>query len=349
MSRTKKHWTLQRKDRLTKAQEKALPGICEKWRQIALSTEPVDRKRAADAIATAYQVYRRKRPRVVWITSPFQLSEEKHKSFGSKLRFSVRHSFDHVAWLGAVRFYRDAVATQVRDVISSAVPAIISPLSLVIEADSTHWISSIGDNHLGTEHAQTLALTNFFNTERHAEFVAFSPVLEQCAGFWLYEKFALLMERPRVLSLDERGRLHSLNGPAIEYRDGAVVHAIHGIRVDRKWIDTPADAIDIADIMQEENAGIRAALIEFTFPGRKWVSAEERGIETIRLRALHLKWRDKTGARETVLPVPRTLSEFGIRRRGAKERQMRLNINDCEQVRRWTLGWPKEAIAVAET
>jgi len=59
------------------------------------------------------------------------------------------------------------------------------------------------------------------------------------------------------------------------------------------------------------------------------------------IRFLHLKWQDKFGAKETVIPVPRRRREFG--------EDCPENINDCEQVRRWTLGWPKEAMAVAET
>lgn len=58
------------------------------------------------------------------------------------------------------------------------------------------------------------------------------------------------------------------------------------------------------------------------------------------LRALRLKWQDKTGAKET-MPVPRLARQFG--------EDCPENVNDCEQVRRWTLGWPKEAMAVAET
>jgi hypothetical protein len=52
-------------------------------------------------------------------------------------------------------------------------------------------------------------------------------------------------------------------------------------------------------------------------------------------------WRDKTGDKETILPVPRLARQFG--------EDCPEDVNDCEQVRRWTLGWPKEAIAVAET
>ena len=59
------------------------------------------------------------------------------------------------------------------------------------------------------------------------------------------------------------------------------------------------------------------------------------------LRLLHLTWQDKTGSKETLIPVPRTKRQFG--------HDCPDNIDDCEQMRRWTLGWPKEAIAVMET
>ena len=58
------------------------------------------------------------------------------------------------------------------------------------------------------------------------------------------------------------------------------------------------------------------------------------------VRALHLVWVDKHGEKETILPVPRTREQFGY---------YPDNINDCEQVRRWTLGWSKEADVVSET
>ncbi len=41
----KKHWMLTRRTRLTREQEARLPVVCEKWRRIALSTEPSDRRK----------------------------------------------------------------------------------------------------------------------------------------------------------------------------------------------------------------------------------------------------------------------------------------------------------------
>jgi hypothetical protein len=82
---------------------------------------------------------------------------------------------------------------------------------------------------------------------------------------------------------------------------------------------------------------------------RHWTISEANGNRLLEfrlkgtqfLRCLHLKWRDKTGDKETVIPVPNRRSYFG--------RDVPDDIDDCEQVRRWTLGWPKEALAIAET
>jgi hypothetical protein len=127
--------------------------------------------------------------------------------------------------------------------------------------------------------------------------------------------------------------------------------------VPEKYILTPADQIHFGDMIKEQNAAVRLAIIkkfgfrrlmdtiryrivsradgnslmEFTIHPtgkRSWVP---------RFRALQLTWQDKTGAKETFLPVPRLARQFGE------------DVNSCEQVRHWTLGWSKEAMAVAET
>ena len=59
------------------------------------------------------------------------------------------------------------------------------------------------------------------------------------------------------------------------------------------------------------------------------------------VRALHLRWITKDGVEQTVLPVPRTKEQFGQDAPG--------NINDFEQVRRWTMGIGMDAEIVAES
>lgn len=139
------------------------------------------------------------------------------------------------------------------------------------------------------------------------------------------------------------------------------------------YIEMPADNIDLGEVAKEPNSAVRMAiiqkfgfrrlidtvkhrvilarkgnsLIEFALPAGKSDAVDEtipswrRDQRALRFRVLHVNWRYKIGDKETLLPVPRLKAQFGP--------DCPENINDCEQVRRWTLGWSKEAIAVAET
>ena len=237
---------------------------------------------------------------------------------------------------------------------------------------SLRFESVLSPRIYGYSTAREFALAEFFNTPRHQEYAAFLAAARACHSFVLRERAAVLFERPQEIHIDANGRLHNYDGPALVYRGAKPGHTIyrasfHGVAVSRKWMETPADQIEFAEILKEENSSIRAALLgkygfermlqniayktiskmkgnallEFVIPGRKWESKEKPGIETLRMRMLHLKWKDKTGNRETLLRVPRIQRQFGDDRPA--------NCNSAEQVRRWTLGWPKEAIAVAET
>ncbi len=365
MSRTKKHWMLTRQDHLTKAQEANLPVICEKWRQIALCTEPSDRHEAKEAVNRLYRALGASKPRIVWLISPLEFTDELHRSdvSGPDKEVHVRHSLKlrrDAFYLGATRFYKERVVNEVDSVIGRSVPALAAPISV-----DRIW----GPITYGAAYARQFALADFFQTKRHrAEVYPFIEVALHCGHFIPYDKMVVFLERPKIINVDEQNRFHSFDGPSLVYRDGSYRNDIHGIPVDPKWIDTPVDKLDIGEIMREENAAVRGALItkygferllqnvqhktisktkgnsliEFIFPGRHSnPSAAQPMIATLRLRALHLKWQGKKGPKQTVLPVPRTLRQFGADRP--------TNINSCEQIRRWTLGWPKEALAVAET
>ncbi len=137
-------------------------------------------------------------------------------------------------------------------------------------------------------------------------------------------------------------------------------YRLHGVPIDRKYILTPADELKLADILAEANSTVRMAVLRKFGFARLLATAEHQilskangnsliqfkldmgaGYQAEYLRVLRVKWQDKTGAKETIIPVPRTRWQFGAD--GPDD------ISDCEQVRRWTLGWSKEAMAVAET
>jgi hypothetical protein len=371
MSRTKKHWTLTRKDCLTREQEARLPMVCAKWREIALSTEPSDRKNAEKAI---FEIYRaegaKEMPKVIWLNNPLDYNKRIAKWLSSPKLLPPRAPRvytpglgRHAAHLGAARYYKESLVNTVEATIARVVPQL--PPSLRFD-------SVFGTVIYGYSTAREFALAEFFNTPRHQKYAAFLAAAQACHSFMLSERAAVLIERPQEIHVDANDRLHNYDGPALVHRGakpGRIIYraSFHGVPMSRKWMETPADQIEFAEILKEKNASIRSALLgkyglermvknikhrtisklkgnallEFVIPGRKWESPEKRGIATLRMRMLHLKWKDKTGDRETLLPVPRIQSQFGDNRPS--------NIDSCEQVRHWTLGWPKEAIAVAET
>ena len=79
--------------------------------------------------------------------------------------------------------------------------------------------------------------------------------------WWPYAGAVILTERPTVLCRDDRGRLHSPDGPAILYPDGWGIWAWHGVRLPRHVIEQPA-TITVKEIEAEGNAEIRRVMVE---------------------------------------------------------------------------------------
>ena len=61
----------QKKDPLAPSQRQLIPAYRQKWRNIALSTDPIDRKRAREAIVLAYELLDLPQPDIVFCESPY--------------------------------------------------------------------------------------------------------------------------------------------------------------------------------------------------------------------------------------------------------------------------------------
>lgn len=88
-----------------------------------------------------------------------------------------------------------------------------------------------------------------------------AAIARSAGPWWALERLAIVCERPLRLSLDERGMLHSAEGPAIAYPDGFALWADHGTMVP-EWMVTDPARLDIAHIDAEENTEVRRVMIE---------------------------------------------------------------------------------------
>ena len=216
-------------DTLTVEQEAMLAQVRDEWLAVGLSTEPANRPAAEEGVRQAYRRAGMEPPSVViWLGSPYagcvasaMLSQGQ---VGAQVGAQVR---DQV-WAQV----RDQVWAQVRDAVWGQHEA----------------------GYLGWCDAMQLIGVNL-------DVAGLSTVARNAGWWWPMRDTVILTDRPDTLHRDPQGRLHCETGPALRYRDGWAIHAIHGVRV-------PADLIehgwDVARILEEGNAEVRRAAIELT-------------------------------------------------------------------------------------
>jgi hypothetical protein len=86
--------------------------------------------------------------------------------------------------------------------------------------------------------------------------------LAQSAGWALaHTDICWVSERHHILKRDDRGRPHSLTGPACVWPDGFAIYAVHGVPVPPYVIERPNE-ITAERIDGEENAEVRQVMME---------------------------------------------------------------------------------------
>jgi hypothetical protein len=82
------------------------------------------------------------------------------------------------------------------------------------------------------------------------------------AGWWWpFQRAVIMTERPLTLYLDDQGRLHRPDGPALAYPDGFALHAWHGLRVPA-WLIDQLPRLRVKDIQAQANVELRRVMLE---------------------------------------------------------------------------------------
>jgi hypothetical protein len=86
-------------------------------------------------------------------------------------------------------------------------------------------------------------------------------MLADSCGWWSpLDEIAVFQDRPSQIHLTD-GVLHKDGGPAVEYRDGFAVYALHGIRVPDWLAVTPAEQIDPKRLLELTNQEIQREFV----------------------------------------------------------------------------------------
>jgi len=101
---------------------------------------------------------------------------------------------------------------------------------------------------------------------------AFARMVFDVDCVWTFGRTAVAMEPPSEVHLDERGRFHRMDGPALRWRDGTALFAVEGrFPADPAILFAP-DSLTVGQIRQEPDPGIRRALLA-------WYGAERLMLE----------------------------------------------------------------------
>lgn len=231
---------------LTAEQEAMLAEVRDEWLTVGLSTEPADRAAAEDGVRAAYRRAGLTPPRVmVWLDSPLAgcigaavLGDQVWDQVGAKARDLV--------WAQV----RDQVGAQVREQVRGQVAAQVGVqvraqvgvqvMDQVMDQVGAQVWDQVEAAVQGQHDAGFLGWCDALRRIGVTVDVDGLSLVARNAGWWWPMRDAVILtDRPDTLHRDPQGRLHCTTGPALRYRDGWSIYAIHGERV-------PADLIETA-------------------------------------------------------------------------------------------------------
>lgn len=259
--------------------------------QEQLSTEPVDEQEAEELLKQAYQVVGLAPPSTtLWLDGPLQLIAALEvlslkESLGASVwanvmegaRASGEISLD--ARLRA-RIGASLGASLIRSVWANIMDEVWSALWPDVGANIFDSMQDSIEDRLSAdplyhfyyarasigayENANHLAFYRFFDSYLAPnDLHALAHFNELVSGYWLGTEGAVIVRRPRILSLDEQGLLHSASGKCIEYHDGWGFYSWHGVIVPEKVILAP-ETLTREDFLNEKNAETRRIIQERT-------------------------------------------------------------------------------------
>lgn len=277
-------------EKLTLEQEALIPVYREKWRAIALSTEPIDRQKAKEAVFAAYAAIGKPEPKVLFCDSPqavpkiltsllkrqlgkfewllktysdSQLLEQQWKELGGSLRDQLVQMYSQL---------RKQLVEQLHWQLQMRLAAPLREQSY----EQQLWEQLQLHEQLGQQLQDCISpeswtgecnwfdfCTSVLNCA-HAQnkWLAFKSLVEQCGWILPYEKICVVCDRPIQLSFDNEARLHAEGEPAIQFADGFSVYAYQGVQLPERYGKIHPLQWRSQWLLEEYNAELRRVLIQ---------------------------------------------------------------------------------------
>lgn len=187
---------------LTSEQRAAIPAHVQHWIDVGLSTAPMDRDRAAQAVLRCYELAGLPSPSIEFAQSFRTQPPEAWLRIQEAVRNAVRYAVWDAVWDAVGDAVWDAVWDAVLDAVWDAVWDAVC--SGQYDADAcAFWRFCV--DVLGIE----------FSTDVRARIDAWCAIVESCGGVYWGRDVATIVDRPEAFERDPDGRI-----TAVVYRDG---------------------------------------------------------------------------------------------------------------------------------
>ena len=259
--------------KLTPEQDNLLEGLRDKWREIVLSTKPINREKATEAVITAYEYISKKEPQILVLNNPYialkaiftELEEQRGSPLGEVMLDALHCDSYYIAKFGRHNVWgeNDPVCYQ-----------IIGQIEEELNTNFEHYAPDI--NNVGHFIAKAIRPESWINDAGWFDFyisvkkdpfmqreqiIALS-LFEHCGWIFPFENICIICDRPCKLSLDNQQRLHAEGEPALQFADGYSLYAYHGVTLPEKYGKLHPHQWQAQWLLEEDNAELRRVLIQ---------------------------------------------------------------------------------------
>ncbi len=249
----------------------------EKWREIIFSTEPIDRKKAAETVKTIYKILGEAEPEIIFHSSPSEKYQilaknsdwSQNKWVTSKGKYIPSHWHDRLDESLIEKLYKfcnapNQIDEQVEGKNRAQSHAIYSKTRDLIDRKYNLFQDYLWMNR--NHYDPYLSFTDFCISELKYKIdplgKAYLELRENCEDIFGLPKVCLIGDRPRKLSFNSQNQLHSEGSPAIEYRDGFSIYAYRGVLLPEKYGTIHPTKWQSEWLLSETNAELKRALIQ---------------------------------------------------------------------------------------
>ncbi|PHJ61452.1 hypothetical protein VF14_23575 [Nostoc linckia z18] len=270
-------------EKLTPEQEALIPVYREKWRKIALSTERIDREKAAEVVKAAYKSMDFDEPKILFYDSPYaalkefmlqldnSLFNQKAYKFREKFLFPILDEIENQIANKELEIFikQEIIVNSILDICD------IYAWILSKEFDQSLYIfyenfdlSIYNLNYISPELLLGEVICIDFciselkwNVSQQL-WLILQNLMKNCGWIFPDKNIAIICDRPLHLRFDNQNRLHAEGEPAIEYADGFSLYSYHGVTLPEKYGKVHPKQWQPQWLLSEENAELRRVLIQ---------------------------------------------------------------------------------------